>query len=63
MLRWWHQPSEPGAARATLLTLAERVQLFLVEGARFLLQHDRYAIADRIGEAGGPADQLLRASS
>ena len=31
----------------------------LVELARFVRQHDRDAVADRVSEAGGAADQLL----
>ena len=31
----------------------------LVEPPRFVRQHDRDAVADRVGELGGAADQLL----
>ena len=37
----------------------QRAQLLVVELPRLLLQHDRDAVADRIGEARGAADQLL----
>jgi len=32
----------------------------MAERARFLLQHDGNAIANGIGKAGGPTNQLLR---
>src|SRR3990172_9176937 len=37
----------------------ERTQLVLVQLARLVLEHDRYAVADRESQARGAADQLL----
>src|SRR5215468_2753005 len=55
---WRYQVARPTVEWTS--ALAQGVELVIGERARLFLQHDRDALANRIGEPGRLADQLLR---